>query len=154
MASCSSFGVSSIYQANPSLDVSRKPIAPPPSFLRSPAANNPFRLFSPTPFRSNSSISFVPSAVATPNSSVLSEEAFKGLGFAKGGLDVSDSEYEEDFGGEGEEVAAVDKDELALSKLGLPQRLVDTLEKRGITSLFPIQVWVMLFVFWFVCRLL
>ncbi|KAL8555011.1 hypothetical protein ACS0TY_002989 [Phlomoides rotata] len=137
---CSSFGVSSVYQTNPSLDVSKKPIAVPPLFLRSPAAHNPFRLFSSAAFRPNSSISFVPSAVATPNSSVLSEEAFKGLGgFGKGVHDVSDSEFEDDFGGEGEDIVAVDEDELALSKLGLPQRLVETLEKRGITNLFPIQ---------------
>jgi ATP-dependent RNA helicase DDX21 len=35
--------------------------------------------------------------------------------------------------------AAVSQDELALSKLSLPQRLVDVLQKRGITHLFPIQ---------------
>ncbi|KAH0850865.1 hypothetical protein HID58_095182 [Brassica napus] len=60
------------------------------------------------------------SAVATPNS-VLSEEAFKSLG-------LSDNGSEEDDG-----------EELAISKLGLPQRLGESLEKRGITHLFPIQ---------------
>lgn len=91
------------------------------------------------------SISFAPSAVATPNSSILSEEAFKGLGgFGKGALDdVSENEYE-DSEGEEEEIEAGKDDELAISKLGLPQRLVDTLENRGITQLFPIQVYALL----------
>ncbi|PRQ42569.1 putative RNA helicase transcription factor interactor and regulator CCHC(Zn) family [Rosa chinensis] len=77
---------------------------------------------------------FATQAIATPNS-VLSEEAFKGLGdFSKGELD-SESEYES----ESDVVEPVSKDELALSKLGLPQRLADSLERRGISSLFPIQ---------------
>lgn len=83
------------------------------------------------------------SAIASPNSSVLSEEAFRGLGnLGRDDLDVvdddDDSEYEEES-----EVDLVDggsDDELALTKLGLPQRLVESLENRGITSLFPIQV--------------
>lgn len=37
-------------------------------------------------------------------------------------------------------VGSDDGDELAVSNLGLPQRLVEALEKRGITELFPIQV--------------
>lgn len=97
----------------------------------------------------------MPLAVASPNSvnSVLSEEAFKGLGdFSKSSLGedeegFSGDEYEsemdmEDFangelvGGEGE---------LSITKLGLPEELVKSLEKRGITSLFPIQVHNMLF---------
>lgn len=84
--------------------------------------------------------SFVASAVVTPNS-VLSEEAFKGLGgFGKDSLDVSDAEYESEqddvvLG----ETAVVNKDELSISELGLPQKLVETLESRGITGLFPIQ---------------
>lgn len=77
--------------------------------------------------------------MVTPNSSVLSEEAFKGLGgFGRSASDVSGSEYEEseeEFG----EIEAGSADELDVSKLGLPQRLVATLEKRGITQLFPIQ---------------
>ena len=32
------------------------------------------------------------------------------------------------------------KDELAISELGLPQRLVESLESREITQLFPIQI--------------
>ncbi|KAJ0079702.1 hypothetical protein Patl1_24659 [Pistacia atlantica] len=79
----------------------------------------------------SSGLSFVPSAIATPNN-VLSEEAFKGLGDFS---DNSDS-LDEDYVSEG---VSRDEDELALSKLGLPDRLVSTLEKRGITQLFPIQ---------------
>lgn len=77
---------------------------------------------------------FATQAIATPNS-VLSEEAFKGLGdFSKDSLD-SESEYDS----ETEAAEPANEDELALSKLGLPRRLVDTLERRGISSLFPIQ---------------
>lgn len=75
------------------------------------------------------------------NSSVLSEEAFKGLGgFGKSILDVSESEYEDSEGEVGESDAGVDKNELDVAKLGLPQRVVESLKKRGITQLFPIQV--------------
>jgi len=84
--------------------------------------------------------SFVTSAIATPNS-VLSEEAFKKLG--TGGFSESKVDASEDEGGfvsEGSETESVSEDNLALSKLGLPQRLVESLEKRGITHLFPIQV--------------
>ncbi|KAK2966183.1 hypothetical protein RJ640_008749 [Escallonia rubra] len=82
----------------------------------------------------------VSSAIATPNSSVLSEEAFRGLGgFDTGSLQgVSDSDYET----EGDDAASDDgasDDELTITRLGLPQRLVETLETRGITKLFPIQ---------------
>lgn len=82
------------------------------------------------------SLTFVPSAIATPNT-VLSEEAFKRLGeFSEnsGSLDgsVSDEDYESQ--------TVSDEDELAISKLGLPGRLAESLEKRGITHLFPIQV--------------
>ncbi|KAK4802477.1 hypothetical protein SAY86_000680 [Trapa natans] len=83
---------------------------------------------------------FVPCAIATPNS-VLSEEAFKNLGRGFSEDDEGDgvSENEEDYvlGNDGSD--GVNEDELALSMLGLPQRLVETLEKRGITHLFPIQ---------------
>ncbi|XP_030529572.2 DEAD-box ATP-dependent RNA helicase 3, chloroplastic [Rhodamnia argentea] len=83
--------------------------------------------------------SFVTSAIATPNS-VLSEEAFKKLGtrgFSESEIDVSEDEG--GFVNEGGEAESASEDELALSKLGLPQRLVESLEKRGITHLFPIQ---------------
>ncbi|PKA48882.1 DEAD-box ATP-dependent RNA helicase 3, chloroplastic [Apostasia shenzhenica] len=82
---------------------------------------------------------FVPSSISTPNS-VLSEEAFKGLGVFEGSSSADD-EYES-----GEEVTrmsdvdtVVNTDELDISKLDLPQELVDTLHKRGIAHLFPIQ---------------
>ncbi|GFY89227.1 DEAD box RNA helicase [Actinidia rufa] len=79
------------------------------------------------------------SAVATPNSSVLSEEAFKRLGrFDKESVNVSDADYDS----EDEETTssgADSVDELAISELGLPPRLVESLESRGITQLFPIQ---------------
>ncbi|KAL3635178.1 hypothetical protein CASFOL_019725 [Castilleja foliolosa] len=136
-------GVPSIYQPNPSLDgPSKKTIVAPPLNLHFSTARNNLRAFSSSSSRPKSgagfSISFVPSAVATPNSSVLSEEAFKGLG---GFGSVSDSEYGEDESSDGElgEIEAGDVDELEVSKIGLPQRLVDTLKKRGITDLFPIQ---------------
>ncbi|XP_051177331.1 DEAD-box ATP-dependent RNA helicase 3, chloroplastic isoform X2 [Lolium perenne] len=78
-------------------------------------------------------------AIASPNS-VLSEHAFKRLGL--GGSD--DDEDEDGFGsdsegGAGEAALQGDADELAISRLGLPDQLVATLEKRGITHLFPIQ---------------
>lgn len=96
------------------------PLADKSHFNALVAAGRPLLLKSGTSsFRHT--LSFVPSAVATPNS-ILSEEAFKGLG----GLDLaSDSD--------------ASSDELVISKLGLPQTLVDSLEKRGITHLFPIQ---------------
>lgn len=76
----------------------------------------------------------------------MSEEAFKGLGgsFGKGALDVGESDYR-GFDEELAEGEAGDEGELDVSKLGLPERLVDTLEKRGITQLFPIQVCVFFF---------
>ncbi|XP_077218105.1 DEAD box RNA helicase (RH3) [Tasmannia lanceolata] len=67
---------------------------------------------------------FVPCAIATPNSSVLSEEAFKGL---------ADFHLKDDGG------FALAKDDLAIADLGLPVPLVESLHKRGITHLFPIQ---------------
>lgn len=70
--------------------------------------------------------SFSVSAVAYPNS-VLSEEAFKGLG----GLSLIQDDKQEDI--------STSKDELDISKLGLPQRLVESLQSRGINQLFPIQ---------------
>ncbi|MBA0561583.1 hypothetical protein Golob_018398 [Gossypium lobatum] len=79
--------------------------------------------------------SSVPRAVATPNS-VLSEQAFEGLSLHQEDDDVYDSEGEVESGFESESTHG---DELDLSKLGLPQRLVDSLLKRGITHLFPIQ---------------
>ncbi|KAG8363992.1 hypothetical protein BUALT_Bualt19G0080000 [Buddleja alternifolia] len=134
MASSSSsiLGVPSIYQTH---DQSRKPtsITTPPLSFRFSTVHNPFRPFSSASrlkHGASTSNSFVASAVFTPNSSVLSEEAFKGLG---GFGNVSESEYEDS------EEGVINEDELDMTKLGLPQRLVETLEKRGITQLFPIQ---------------
>lgn len=149
-------GVSSIYQT-PTLDLYRRTVAAAATtpLLSLPlcdkshfnkvlkaynTSQKTFSFRSTGTFRSGSkqqSLSFLPSAIATPNSSVLSEEAFKGLGggFAEDSLDdYYDSEAEPSS------AASADQDELAVSKLGLPHRLVETLEKRGITHLFPIQV--------------
>ncbi|KAL6513232.1 DEAD-box ATP-dependent RNA helicase 3, chloroplastic [Orobanche gracilis] len=133
-------GVPSMYQTSPSLDHhSIKLTSAPALHFHFSTARNALRTFSSSRPKSGGgvSVSFVPSSVATPNSSVLSEEAFKGLG---GFGNVSDSEYgEEEPEGELGEIEAGNVDELDISKLGLPQRLVDTLEKRGISDLFPIQ---------------
>jgi ATP-dependent RNA helicase DDX21 len=147
-------GVSSIYQT-PTLDLYRRTAATTTPLLSLPlcdkshfnkvlkahnTSQKTFSFHSTGTLRSGSkqqSLGFLPSAIATPNSSVLSEEAFKGLGggFAEDSLDdFYDSEAEPSS------AASADQDELALSKLGMPHRLVDTLEKRGITHLFPIQV--------------
>ncbi|ONK61416.1 uncharacterized protein A4U43_C08F29680 [Asparagus officinalis] len=75
------------------------------------------------------------SSIATPNS-VLSEEAFKGLGFE---LEEKEEEGEGGYASEDGEEAGGDDDDLAVPKLGLPQKLVDSLLKRGIAELFPIQ---------------
>jgi hypothetical protein len=76
-------------------------------------------------------------ALASPNS-VLSEHAFKRLQL---GSDDEDGEgpYGSDAD-EGFEAGEGDNEELAIARLGLPDELVATLEKRGITHLFPIQV--------------
>ncbi|XWS64383.1 hypothetical protein CRYUN_Cryun05aG0000200 [Craigia yunnanensis] len=80
--------------------------------------------------------SFVPRAVATTNS-VLSEQAFKGLSLHQ---DQDDQDvYDSPGEAQAETSSNDDDDELDISKLGLPQGLVDSLLKRGITHLFPIQ---------------
>ncbi|CAK9154945.1 unnamed protein product [Ilex paraguariensis] len=144
MACSSSFiGVSSIYQT-PSLELSKRPLTTPPlslPFSSEKSHFNGLKTFS-THFRpkqvGGGANSFVASAVVTPNSSVLSEEAFKGLGgFGRDSLNVSDSEYESEA--EVVESGSGSRDELAISKLGLPQKLAETLESRGINNLFPIQ---------------
>ncbi|KAH0940082.1 hypothetical protein HID58_007543 [Brassica napus] len=112
----STVGVPSLYQV-PHLETS-KPTSQKRSCFSPLSLDNPF-FSSPISLRRTRLI-HSSSAVATPNS-VLSEEAFKSLG-------LSDNGSEEDDG-----------EELAISKLGLPQRLGESLEKRGITHLFPIQ---------------
>lgn len=136
----STVGVQSLYQV-PHLEIS-KPNSKKRSNCLSLSLDKPF--FTPLSLvrrtrliHSSSSSLLVPSAVATPNS-VLSEEAFKSLGL---------SDHDEfDLDGDNN-VEADDGEELAISKLSLPQRLEESLEKRGITHLFPIQV-CSLFIFW------
>ncbi|MED6109875.1 hypothetical protein PIB30_037532 [Stylosanthes scabra] len=140
-------GVSSIYQTpSTTLELHKRPPLPTSSLsldtkshfnnvLRAHlSTNNAKGTFKPT-------LTFVPSAIATPNSSVLSEEAFKGIG---SGDDFLENDDDDDFlGGFGSETddgsAAPSSEELDVAKLGLPSRLVDSLSKRGITELFPIQ---------------
>ncbi|URD79232.1 RNA helicase [Musa troglodytarum] len=90
---------------------------------------------------------FVPSAVVSPNS-VLSEEAFQGFrdlsksSLEEGeeeGYDADAYESEEEEEGPFSATAGHDENELAIASLDLPQQLVSSLEKRGITHLFPIQ---------------
>ncbi|KAL2491050.1 DEAD-box ATP-dependent RNA helicase 3 [Abeliophyllum distichum] len=120
MASSSTVGVYSIYQANQSLDHSRRNTSIPPLSFHFSATEKPFR---DAHFRG-----------------LKSTAAFKGLGgFGEGSLDDSEREYEESEGKVFENEAGNEEGQLDISKLGLPQRLVETLEKRGITQLFPIQ---------------
>ncbi|XAR56199.1 RNA helicase [Bertholletia excelsa] len=143
---CSSsiIGVSSVCQTH-SLELPRRANAAPPLYLpfapdksqfaglKAGAAAAHFRL------RQIGGASFLASAVATPNSSLLTEEAFRGLReFDKDSLNVGDAEYKSEDDGTPSS-GDVSEDELAISKLGLPQKLVEILEGRGITHLFPIQ---------------
>ncbi|KAL8234491.1 hypothetical protein R6Q59_020591 [Mikania micrantha] len=156
MACSSSFiGVSSIYHKNPSLEhLSRKLTTPAPPIHLSRSADKPHftsikAASRPTHHTAGSGAGggsgFVTSATATPNS-ILSEKAFKGFGVfdEDDSLDDSDREYDDESGNESSidedgGIAGVDDDELAIANLGLPQRLVQSLEKRQITRLFPIQ---------------
>nr|ALC74590.1 DEAD-box ATP-dependent RNA helicase 3-like protein [Morus alba] len=135
-------GVSSIYQT-PTLEPYRRVAAASaatssPSSLPFPDKSHFNSVLRAYNCKNGSSSRLVASAIATPNS-VLSEEAFKGLGdFSKDSFSGDEEDdYESEEGEPGE--ASVDDNELAISELGLPQRLVDSLEKRGITHLFPIQ---------------
>ncbi|PKU77785.1 DEAD-box ATP-dependent RNA helicase 3, chloroplastic [Dendrobium catenatum] len=143
--------VSSLFQSFssvPSLDLTRRLVPVFPSLPSSPFEKNHVCLLrassSPTARgidvchcltrSSRGHPLFLRFAIASPNS-VLSEEAFKGLGGFKGSSSLDeDEEYQ--FG---EENTEGDKDELDVSRLGLPEQLVDILQKRGITHLFPIQ---------------
>ena len=87
----------------------------------------------------NPTLSSVPSAIATPTSSILTQKPFEGLTLD----DVSNSLQ---FG---YDPVHVSDHELDISKLSLPSSLVQALQKRGITSLFPIQVSVLFFPFSF-----
>lgn len=85
---------------------------------------------------SQSSSTHRPSAVASPTS-VISEEALDRLGLSTGGgLSFGDG-YEK---GDKSDLESDDEDQnLAISRLGLPESLVKSLKERGITHLFPIQ---------------
>ncbi|KAG6724816.1 hypothetical protein I3842_02G000500 [Carya illinoinensis] len=147
-------GVSSIYRT-PTLELCRRtttltttpllslPLSDKSHLINVPKAYNtgqkPFSFESGGTLRSGfkqQSLGLVPSAIATPNSSVLSEAAFKGL---SGGSpeDSLDDYYDSEV--EPSSAASAGEEEVTISKLGLPQSLVDTLESRGITHLFPIQ---------------
>ncbi|ESW17065.1 hypothetical protein PHAVU_007G207200 [Phaseolus vulgaris] len=83
----------------------------------------------------NPTLSSVPSAIATPTSSILTQQPFEGLTLD----DVNNSLQ---FGYDhqpGTTPVHVSDHELDISKLSLPSSLVHALQKRGITSLFPIQ---------------
>ncbi|KAJ6897717.1 DEAD-box ATP-dependent RNA helicase 3 [Populus alba x Populus x berolinensis] len=87
----------------------------------------------------NNSTFTPPSAIATPNS-ILSEEAFKGLdGFSDFEADADTDDAVDYDSSETEPSNNTSEVELDISKLGLPHRLVQTLQNRGITHLFPIQ---------------
>ncbi|KAI7757059.1 hypothetical protein M8C21_021041 [Ambrosia artemisiifolia] len=125
-------GVSSLYHQLPT-----KPTTLSPSSFIS--HNKPHLISLPTKLThhiaSSSSSSFVASAVSARNS-VITEDVFVGLSlFDDDNNNNKDSSLEE-FDND---VINGGVDELAVSKLGLPQRLVETLENRGITNLFPIQ---------------
>ncbi|PWA60355.1 zinc finger, CCHC-type [Artemisia annua] len=133
MSSSSLISISTTFPKTPSQEQQ-----PQPPFRKTPLS---YPFISLSKLRSN--FSFVASAVAARNS-VLSEEAFKGLGVFDEGSeeeDEDDEEYVDDSDEFEGDVSSEedDGDELGVAKLGLPQRLVDTLEKRGITKLFPIQ---------------
>ncbi|KAL4202295.1 hypothetical protein AMTRI_Chr02g262990 [Amborella trichopoda] len=149
-------GVSSLYQTL-SLELSRRASSQLPSLSSAPSYSSSekpqFRsLSSPKPlnksFEASCSLNgdssakrhgfkgLIPCAIATPNS-VLSEEAFKGLGGlskGRGFKDDGEDDYELEVGSE-----ASNEENLAIGNLGLREELVDALAKRGITHLFPIQ---------------
>nr|P85199.1 RecName: Full=DEAD-box ATP-dependent RNA helicase 3 [Helianthus annuus] len=130
-------GVSSLYKV-PTKPTTLSPpfISPKPGFMSLPPRKHEVV--------GGASSSLVAAAVSARNS-VISEDLFEGLAlFDKassleddGGDNVSEFQASiddvNDGGGGGGD------DELAVSRLGLPQKLVETLEKRGITKLFPIQ---------------
>ncbi|KAK9070742.1 hypothetical protein SSX86_011144 [Deinandra increscens subsp. villosa] len=127
-------GVSSLYLQT---QRSKKPttLSPPLSFLF-PSHRLTHNI---SGFGGGGGSSFVASAVSARNS-VLSQEAFEGLSLFDKGSSLEDDSYEDnELEFEGSIDGGGDDDELAVSRLGLPQRLVETLEKKGITKLFPIQ---------------
>ena len=145
MAYSSIIGVSSVYQY-PSLQTIPRKCPPSLTLPLSEKAH-----FNALKSRNLKGIS---SATATSNS-VFSEEAFKVLTgeFSKGSFgEELDAEEEGEFESEGEGLGEAEgegagEDELHVAKLGLPEKLVESLTKRGITQLFPIQVYVPFIVF-------
>ncbi|KAL2947600.1 hypothetical protein AAZX31_20G079900 [Glycine max] len=105
-----------------------------PSFqlLRRPTATTTSVFFNTLPRNRNATLSSLPSAIATPTSSILTEQPFKGL-------TLDDASNSNQFGYDYEPDTNVSDHELDISKLGLPSPLVHSLQQRGITSLFPIQ---------------
>ncbi|CAN0897465.1 DEAD-box ATP-dependent RNA helicase 3, chloroplastic [Linum grandiflorum] len=77
----------------------------------------------------------VSSSIASSNS-LLTEQAFSGLG---GGFDGFDGVDSDDDLPNDPALGTSGTEELDIRNLGLPARLVESLEKRGITNLFPIQ---------------
>lgn len=139
-------GVTAIHHA-PNLDMYRRlgttPTASPTPSLSFADKSHLNALKAQTSFTTSTRRNlsgFTSSAIATPNS-ILSEEAFRSLdGFSKDSLDDNLIDSEPNSSLAFSDDSPADDDELAISKLGLPQRLTDSLEKRGITHLFPIQV--------------
>ncbi|KAK7269506.1 hypothetical protein RIF29_22237 [Crotalaria pallida] len=135
-------GVSSIFQT-PSLDLLKRPSPSlkPSSFdttssIGSSTNTNNAKSHFNTVLRAHLHNRRL-SAIATNNSSVLSDAALKGLGFDN---DDKDEFAGFDYENEADDASATDSvDELDISKLDLPSRLVSSLQKRGITHLFPIQ---------------
>ncbi|XP_043709196.1 DEAD-box ATP-dependent RNA helicase 3, chloroplastic-like [Telopea speciosissima] len=84
---------------------------------------------------------FIPYAIATPNS-VSSGHAFKSFGgFSQSQKTLEVKDENDDYPPETRRVGGEQggEDELSVANLGLPAQLVESLEKRGITHLFPIQ---------------
>lgn len=145
-------GVSSLYQTPSSLDFTRRLTPSPLNTFDGPR----FGVFQKLPITKSfesccrsvrssrpNAPPLVTSAIATPNS-VLSEEAFKGLSdFSRSSLESEGEEEEGDYGSDGftSEVDGNGDEENSIANLGLPQQLVTSLNKRGITHLFPIQVY-------------
>lgn len=138
MAYSSIIGVSTVYQSPSLQTIPRKCPIPPLTLPLSEKAH-----FNALKSRNLKGIS---SAIATSNS-VFSEEAFKVLTgeFSKGSFgEELDVEEEGEFESEGEGLGEAEdegagEDELHVAKLGLPEKLVESLTKRRITQLFPIQ---------------
>ncbi|GFY94356.1 DEAD box RNA helicase [Actinidia rufa] len=141
---CSSsiIGVSSIYKTH-SLNLSRKATATPPLSLTLAAEKPHFSGLKPQPISATNRLEAASRSfrrrLRLPISSLLSEEAFKRLDrFDKESLNVSDADYDSED--EATSSGADSEDELAISELGLPQRLVESLESRGLHNFSPFKL--------------